>query len=345
MSTLSAVSLQPAQSVLGDINVLNVTPEGGQHGRISVYIAAGSSVSAGGALGAQTALQTDERSDDGSVVPHEHRGLELIAGGAAAPGFAGCASDGIRVRQDLSYDDLSESEQNAVIRSVELQNEDRSVQYGSRSGGVEEKSPIETAGGFRFTTLEAITVAGESWSMPAYSGGASGSSAASSSDSPVAAEEAFGYGVFFQCDVDFASLWLRQSWGARFELPAFTVATAPIPSGVPARSAAFVGIYRWIGSPRYLFSTTQGMDGAELQESSAGLYGSRAGVTTFTSGGVAVASRPDVSVTYSRVSYSEQRDAKLFLAGILMSLFASTAIKVVPVARGRRNSSGGAPRP
>lgn len=262
----------------------------------------------------------------------------MTIGGAAAESFASCRSDEVNVWTGVTYSDLSAVEKAASVESVRLQMLDREAQYGdSADAGL--RSALEIASSFTYTILEPKSLAPDTWTMAALPQTATTSEAGpapdpSPSDSPQDVE-AVGHTAFFQCDVSFSAFWSEQKSGPRFELP--SLVTAGQPSGEQTQVMTREGLFRDRELVSYGAPTSEGLKDADVAENWPGVDGRRL-VISAADDAEPVASINDVTLWYSSARATTDRDTALFLAGVMFSLFASTAVAVTKQVLTRRRA-------
>jgi hypothetical protein len=329
VSTMAIVAPSYVEAVVGDVNVLGISPQSTDDGRISVWAAIGS---AGAAETPASTLTTRPDPEDRAPTSEQRRGVVMLVGGDAAPHFASCAPElDLSIWTGIAYADLSPVEQAAVVESISVQLEDRQAQYGRADRDVH-LSAIDSASAMSFTLLEVPEMTPGSWTM----------SAAPEAETTVdeteeQTETVYGYTTFFQCDVPLSAFWTRQSAGARFELPALVVTAAA--GDRPMRAESRIGIYREKELSTFTEQNASGLAGASYTESWPGLTGQRIERDAY-SDAQAVASVNDISVSYSSSDASSLRDAEIFLAGVALSLFASSLVAGIKQLAARRRKTG-----
>ncbi|MBN9225455.1 MULTISPECIES: hypothetical protein [unclassified Microbacterium] len=330
-SVLAIVAQTPHAAVVGDINFLAITPEDKSSGRVSVWAAVGAPGKGDDAP--TSVLPSRTESADVDPTSEKRQGLTFLVGGAAGSDFSTCAPAGeVKVWTDIVYDDLSAPEQAAAVESVRVQMLDREAQYGQFASD-SLPSAVDTAAALTYTLIEPIELEPQVWRMES----APAADATSKTDEASDDTETIGHSAYFQCDVSFSSMWSSQSWGSRFELPALVVA-APASTSV-THVESRIGVFRSRELASYIYSSSEGLDGADVSENWSGLDGRRTVESQFSTA-EPLASAPDVTLAYAGSLPSSLRDATLFFAGVMFSLSASLIVAAVRQSMARRDARG-----
>lgn len=328
-SVIAVASLSPHQSTVGDINFVGVAPAARSEGRLSVWMGFGSDT----AKSDPTTTMPSRPNDiaKGATDP-DRQGMVLLAGGAFASSLAACLPNvPIFKWKNIRFDSLSPIEQAAAVKSVETQLQDRTTKYGQVQNDNPEPTPLDLAASMTYTIIEPKQLSPGDWSVENYSSGESQDDA--SAPQRPSTSTVYGYSAFFQCDADFEQLWTEQPNGPRWELPAIAI-SAP-ETGELEHTVSRIGVDRIADPSTFAYSSSSGLESAFVEENWAGANYQRLVTSTFGKSPVAVSS-PSVVLTWSAVAAVTMRDVNLFLAGVLLSLFASTLVVVIKQIRARR---------
>ncbi|WP_182113134.1 hypothetical protein [Actinotalea sp. JY-7876] len=327
-SAFAVASLESANAMQADVSFRNITPEDGVDGMMGVDLRIGRMESDGGVppSGSVRTSARTEASSETLPVGGEHAGVSIVAGGDAALMLEPCRDDTEwRLRTGVEYGELAEPERIAVVESIRLQLNDREVDFGPLASGAAQGSPAEIADAMTFTVIEPQTLEPSTWDMPIRAD--AGSPEGGAPPNP-AVTTAHGYSAWVNCNVAFEPLRTALPWGLRLELPALVAATAKEDGSLAAEASLVRRLLRLRETPHYGQAIVTGLDAASTSESWAGVYGTYEAASSVSDDAHTTAGVGPVGLSYTSRDFQWSRDARLFLAGVAVSLAASMLMAI-----------------
>ncbi|WP_146086864.1 MULTISPECIES: hypothetical protein [unclassified Rathayibacter] len=329
-SAFAIASLTDRAAVEGRLSLLGIDPEDRPKGRVSVFIGVAGAID--GSSNVSVDLPSRLDGSDAAPTAPGRQAATLVIGGDAAEDFEACdPSVEASIWTGLSFTELSPTEQTAIVTSIDSQLQNREARYG-RPHSEKGLSAIDIAAAMSFTLVEPTSFPATQWEMVDSSGTDGDSQQTQVAESVV---EVRGNAVSFQCDVPFTSLWTAQATGPRFEIPALVVNDAF--SNDRQLTNAEIGVFRIKELSESAYSSSSGLDDSTSVETWPGLDGTRIGNSALDSGKAEVA-LPDIVLNYTSSPAAASRDARIFLSGILFSLFGSMLVAVLKQVSSRKGA-------